>query len=156
MPGPMDQYVAAMESAIAEQEQLRCIVDSLRGKIGLVEGQISRLATAIEGLLPLLPEERRIEYLNRLSELRPTQRNNRGSTAFEAIVALVDRPPAREWTAPDLYNKLVADGVAVEIEQVHNALNYLTRKGRLMRTSRGRYVPTGMALAIERVEEFAS
>jgi hypothetical protein len=156
MPSPTDQYEAALKRLVLDEEQARGSVETLRARMATAEAQIAKLVVAVDALLPFIPPERRREYEKRLAEIRPPARPNRGGTAYEAIVALVDRQPSREWTAPELQDALLGSGVVVEIEQVHNVLNYLTRKGRLTRTSRGRYMPVGMKRAVDRANEFAS
>jgi phage shock protein A len=149
-----DEYEAALGRALSDQETIRKAVETMRQKIGVLERQIAVLNDVIEALLPMISEDRRGQYANRLSP--PAARVNRGSTAYDAVVEKIERPPARAWTAPELHRALMDSGIEVEIEQIHNVLNYLYRKGRLVRTTRGTYVPPGMQRAIEQIEEFAS
>ncbi len=139
----MDQYEAALAQAVTDVEKLRDVVDMLRARMAAIEGQIAKLVAAAEALSPLVVDDKRNEYRQRLQQIiTGPAKNYRGGTAYEAIVAMMNRLPSREWTAPEVQEKLLENGIPVEIEQVHNVLNYLMRKGRMTRTSRGRYVPS--------------
>ena len=143
MSSPRHPYEAALMRALKEEETARHELGAIRRKLVHQKAHVAELACAVDSLIALLSEDQRNFYRDQLSRFRPTVKDRHGTTLFEKIVAKINEWPEMEWSAANIYNLLYDDGIILEIEQVHNTLNYLARKGRLLRTSRGKYVLAG-------------
>jgi len=154
---PDSPYEAALRQAIADEKEARGRIETMRQRMANAEAYAAELAALVKSLLAILPPEKRALYLDKAAEVLP-QKGNRSGTANEAITTLMERLPWREWAANEVQLALDRSGSPVEIGQVYNVLNYLTRTGRLIRTQRGRYMPAGMPPdeAIENVKELTS
>ena len=133
-------------------------IEELRQRLSATEANLIQIGSVVDALMAMIPINSRAFYAGKLAGIRPPNaKTNRGTPAFEVISALVERLPHREWSASEIQDVLKTNGgTIVEIEQVHNVLNYLCRRERLARTSRGRYMPMGMHHALGRTEELAS
>jgi hypothetical protein len=140
MTSPIASYEAALAQALSEEASTRDLLEKLRAKVILLDADIAKLSDAVDALMPLIPADRRAPFAEKLAAMRPPAKLNRGTTAYEAIVELLDRSVAREWSAPEVQDALISAGTPIQAEQVHNVLSYLMRRKRLSRTGRGKYV----------------
>jgi hypothetical protein len=139
-------YEATLDRLISDEELARGRSDELRMMLASAEARIAEIARAVDAMLDIIPPERQDSYTKRLAAIRPPNRGTRGTTAYEGVLEVFRRYPGREWSAPQLQDELTRIGVPVEIEQIHNVLTYLAKKGRVHRRLRGRYVPLGSGI----------
>lgn len=145
-------YEAALESALADLELAQEEVRARRNELAIAEGRARELSQLALSLIDMVPPEDRSDHRHRVAALLQSSGSaSRGATVTYAnVVELFARQPSREWSASEAHSELVAHGVPTEAEQVHNVFQYLARKGRLRRVSRGRYrLGAGAEAAIE-------
>jgi hypothetical protein len=151
-PNPYEQ---ALAQALDDERMARERAETARQKVLEEEARVAHFRALVDTLMTVIPVNSRAFFTGKIAGIRPTT-GKRGSTALEAVNTLIDRLPHREWTAPEIQELLKVNGLIIEIEQVHNLLNYLWRRDRIARSTRGRYMPLGMARALQQAEELAS
>lgn len=145
-------YEAALESAFADLVRAQEEVRARRNGLAIAEARARELSQLALSLIDMVPPEDRADHRHRVAALRQSSGSaSRGATVTYAnVVELFARQPSREWSASEAHGELVAKGVPTDAEQVHNVFQYLARKGRLERVSRGRYrLGAGVEAAIE-------
>jgi hypothetical protein len=143
------RYEAALESALDDADEALARVKAQRHALAVAEAEANKRVQLAEALLSSLPPERSGMYRWRIDSLRPARAGRGTTTTYESIVELFAEHPPREWSAPQIHQSLAGKGVAAEPEQIHNVLQYLWRKGRLRRVSRGRYWSAEHGVGIE-------
>ena len=104
------------------------------------EAIISAIETLIDGLSPA--EKERV--LRKVTEkLRPIPVPRAGDV-LGIVVQLLPRD--RQWTVAELKRRIDEQRVPITAKKIHNALGYLTRKGRIQRLGYGRYMIGGFAV----------
>jgi hypothetical protein len=146
-------YELALESAIKDAQLAQDLVREQRAALAAAEGRAHELVKLAETLLEQIPLDRQSEYRPRIAGLQLPPRSSRGSTTYENVIDLFTRQPRREWTAPDIQRSLAAKGISAQSEQIQNVIQYLLRKGRLRRVSRGRYFVVGFGIGIETADD---
>lgn len=143
-------YEAAAESAIASYEKAQNDVRAARIALAHAEANAASFGRLAETLLAQVPEERRDAFAERLARLRVGEFGGRPSTVtYRNIVELFGNHPPRQWSVPEAHRELAAKGIPADPDQIQNVFQYLARKGRLKRVSRGRYIIVGYGVGIE-------
>lgn len=142
-------YEVALESAASDLERMQAEIRDLRKALAIAEAHVREIGGLIDRLIQRVPPERRAAYERRLAPLQSPIRSGRGTTTYENVIELFVHQPPRTWTAPDVHKELAAKGIPSDPDQIHNVFQYLARKGRLRRISRGRYEVVGYGVGIE-------
>jgi hypothetical protein len=142
-----EPYEIALDKALTDERWARELSASLKHRLAHIEKRLSHLSSAIDALMELIPENRRVIFADRVAELRrPAKASNR-TAAYDAVVDLLEHSEATtEWSAPQV-QKALSPGSSLEQGQVANILSYLARKNRIVRTARGKYVRVEPLLA---------
>jgi hypothetical protein len=152
-PGRLQAYEVAIEKAIEEIRSGQRQLHELRQATLHWEKRVQDAVRVVDTLMNVLPENRRAVFLERTRPFRPPTPASRGGETYDNVVDLFTRKKRPFWTASDIHNELSNAGKAAEIQQIHNVLNYLMRKGRLKRVSRGRYFDTQSGSGIQTSDE---
>jgi hypothetical protein len=152
-PGSLPAYEAAIEKAIEEIRSGQRQLHELKQATVYWEKRVQDASRVVDTLMNVLPEDRRTVFLERTRPFRPPTAASRGGETYDNIIDLFTRKKRPFWTASDIHNELSNAGKVAEIQQIHNVLNYLMRKGRLKRVSRGRYFDTESGAGIEASDE---
>jgi hypothetical protein len=134
-------YQAALESLMGELEDAQNEARDKRIDLAIAEARILDLCETARRLVEMMPPHDRADLRHRIAAIvQPLGRLSRGATiAYSNILDLLMNEPGKDWSAPEVHNVLVAKGIPSDQEQVHNVLQYLARKQRIERVSRGRY-----------------
>jgi hypothetical protein len=151
--GSLQAYEAAIETAIEEIRSGQRQLHELRQATLSWEKRVQDALRVVDTLMNVLPEDRRAVFLERTRPFRPPTPPSRGGETYDNVVDLFTRKKRPFWTASDIHDELSNAGKVAEIQQIHNVLNYLMRKGRLKRISRGRYFDTESGAGIETSDE---
>jgi hypothetical protein len=135
-------YEAALESAFADLEAAQEEVHEKRNELAIAEARARELSQLALRLIEVVTPSDRANHRHRVAALlQSSSGTSRGATVTYAnVVQLFAKEPKREWSAPEAHAELVARGIPADAEQVHNVFQYLAKKGRLERVSRGRYI----------------
>jgi hypothetical protein len=123
-----------------------------RGERDAANSRMRNFAELIELLIQGLPLARRTAFEKRFQEIKTgAPPESRGGTAYGQVIRLFRDDPRPEWAVPDILAALGAS----DSKPIYNALNYLTKTGRLMRLGRGRYVIRDLGVGLETSDEIA-
>ena len=147
--GSLRAYEVAIEKAIEEIRSGQARIHELQQMALAWEKRVQGALRVVDTLMNVLPEDRRAVFLERTKGFRAPTPASRGGETYDNVVDLFTRMKRPFWTASDIHNELSNAGKVAEIQQIHNVLNYLMRKGRLKRISRGRYFDTESGAGIE-------
>jgi hypothetical protein len=147
--GSLNAYEVALEKAIEEVRNGQRQLHEVKQLALRWEKRVQDALRVVDTLMNVLPEDRRAVFLERTRSFRPPTPATRGGETYDNVVDLFTREKRPFWTASDIHNELSNAGKVAEIQQIHNVLNYLMRKGRLKRVSRGRYFDTESGAGIE-------
>jgi hypothetical protein len=137
--GSLEAYEAAIEKAIEEIRSGQRQLHEVKQATLYWEKRVQDALRVVDTLMNVLPEDRKAVFLERTRGFRAPTPVSRGGETYDNVVDLFTRKKRPFWTASDIHNELSNAGKVAEIQQIHNVLNYLMRKGRLKRVSRGRY-----------------
>ena len=147
LPSP---YERAVESALSEYERALNDVRAARSTLANAEAEAASVLRLAETVIAHLPQERRTGFDERLGRLRAGDVGGRPSSAtYRNVVELFANHPPRQWSVADAFSALAAKGLPADADQIQNVFQYLARKGRLKRVSRGRYYVVGVGIGIE-------
>jgi len=108
------------------------------------ESRSEQISSLVKRLINELPPDEQERLLNEITEkLRPIPAPRAGDV-LSAIVRLL--PRRRDWTMEELKQGVSQRGIEASPKEVHNAVGYLVRKGRMRRVGYGRYVLDGVEL----------
>jgi hypothetical protein len=147
--GSLEAYEVAIEKAIEEIRSGQRQLHELKQATLYWEKRVQDALRVVDTLMNVLPDDRRSVFFERTRPFRPPMPASRGGETYDNVVDLFTRKKLPFWTASDIHNELSNAGKVAEIQQIHNVLNYLMRKGRLKRISRGRYFDTESGAGIE-------
>jgi hypothetical protein len=148
--GGESAYRAAAESALADFERAQEDARQKRKSLAISEARAHELLQLVQKLLVMLPADKAAAYRIRVSRLQSPARAGRGTTTtYDNVVELFAKLPKRLWSPSEVHQELTAKGVPTESEQIHNVFQYLAKKGRLERVSRGRYRVVGYNVGIK-------
>jgi hypothetical protein len=147
--GSLKAYEVALEKAIQDIKDGQRQLHEVRQTATMWEMRIQAKLQVVDTLINVLPSDRKEVFLEKARPFRPTTFASRGGETYDNVVDLFKRKKRPFWTASDIHNELSNAGKVAEIQQIHNVLNYLMRKGRLKRVSRGRYFDTESGVGIE-------
>jgi hypothetical protein len=106
-----------------------------------------KIAEAIKLLADDLSPEEQDWVLNKITEeLRPIATPKAGDVLGALVRLLPKRRDGQQWTAQDLKQEIDQQGVEATTKEVHNAIGYLRRIGKVRRVAYGRYVVDGAEL----------
>jgi hypothetical protein len=148
-PGNLQAYELAIERAIEEIRSGQRQLHEIRQATLYWEKRVQDALRVVDTLMNVLPEDRRAVFLERTKAFRPPTPSGRGGEIYDNVIDLFARKKRPFWTAADIHNELSNAGKIAEIQQIHNVLYYLMRKGRLKRVSRGRYFDIESGVGIE-------
>jgi hypothetical protein len=147
--GSLQAYEAAIEKAIEEIRSGQRQLHELKQATVYWEKRVQDALRVVDILMNVLPQDRRTVFFERTRTFRPATLASRGGETYDNVIDLFTREKRPFWTASEIHNELTNAGKVAEIQQIHNVLNYLMRKGRLKRISRGRYFDTESGAGIE-------
>jgi hypothetical protein len=147
--GSLQAYEVAIEKAIQDIKDGQRQLHEVRQSATMWEKRIQGALQVVDTLINVLPPDRKAVFLERARPFRPTTSATRGGETYDNVIDLFTRTKRPFWTASEIHNELSNAGKVAEIQQIHNVLNYLMRKGRLKRISRGRYFDTESGAGIE-------
>lgn len=143
-------YGIALESAIADLERTLAQIRDLRKAMAVAQARANDVRALIDQLGRYLPSHEFARYQQRLYALQSPADLGRGTTTtYDNVVELFARCPPRHWSASEVHKELAAKGIPSDPNQIHNVFQYLARKGRLRRVSRGRYEVRGYGVGID-------
>jgi hypothetical protein len=137
--GSLEAYEGAIEKAIEEIHNGQRQLHEVRQLVLAWEKRVQDALRIVDTLLNVLPPDRQAVFLERMRPYRPATPASRGGETYDNVIDLFTRTKRSFWTAAEVQKELADAGKNVEIQQIHNVLNYLMRRGRLKRVSRGRY-----------------
>src|SRR5947208_11371607 len=143
---PIDSspYQSAVESAISDFERAQQDVRLKRNDLAIAERRSHELFQLIEKLLTMLPIDQAAGYRARAVRLRSPGRAGRGTTVtYDNVIDFFAKHPTRQWSPSEMHQELSANGTPADPDQIHSVFQYLLKKGRLKRESRGRYSVIG-------------
>lgn len=148
-----ERYEAAFRAALDDIDRTQEEACIAKEKLQTLEEKISDLSELVRRLHSFLPLDRRSIYADRLTRLlQGTQTSGRATTVFDNVVELFTRARQQEqrsnWTAAEVQAALTSKGTSTDPKAVYNVLNYLARKGRLRRVSKGQYIWVDCGLGI--------
>jgi hypothetical protein len=147
--GSLEAYEIAIRTAIEEIDNGQRQLHELRKVTLAWEKRVQDALRVVETLLNVLPPDRQAVFLEKTSPYRPATPASRGGETYDNVIDLFTRTKRHFWTASEIHNELSNAGKVAEIQQIHNVLNYLMRRGRLKRVSRGRYFDTESGAGLE-------
>lgn len=103
-----------------------------------------KIADAIRTLLSALPLDEQDKILQELSRKLRVIPAHRAGDVLGTIVRLL--PLRKDWTIEDIKNGVVNRGIEAKPKDIYNAIGYLTRKRKIKRVGRGRYIVDGMPI----------
>src|SRR5947208_5882523 len=140
LPPGSSPYRSAVESALGDFERAQEDVRQKRNALAIAERRSHELFQLIEKLIVMLPADQAAPYRVQAFKLQSPTRTGRGTTVtYDNVVELFAKQPKRLWSPSEMHQELAANGMPVQPEQIHNVFQYLAKKGRLKRESRGRY-----------------
>ena len=151
--GSLQAYEAAIEKAIEQIQSGQARLHELQQATLTLEKRVQDALRVVDTLINVLPPDRKAIFLEKTRPFRPATPAGRGGETYDNVIDLFTRKKRHFWTASDIHNELSNAGKVVEIEKIHNVLNYLMRKGRLKRISRGRYFDTESGVGVETSDE---
>jgi hypothetical protein len=108
-----------------------------------VEPRVTKVADAIKAILGTLSPDEQQEVLDQITRaVRPIDAPRAGEVLGTIIRWM---PREREWTVEEA-KRVVFERSAATPKEVHNAIGYLVRTGRLRRVGYGRYWLDGIGL----------
>lgn len=134
-----EAYEVAIEKAIQEIKNGQRQLHELKQATLKWEKRVQDALRVVDTLMNVLPPDRMAVFLERMRPFRPATPVGRGGETYDNVIDLLTRKKRPFWTASEIHNELTNAGKGVEIQQIHNVLNYLMRRGRLKRITRGRY-----------------
>jgi hypothetical protein len=147
--GSLEAYEAALEKAIQDIKDGQRQLHEVRQLATMWEKRVQAKFQVVDTLINVLPSDRKEVFLEKARPFRPTTFASRGGETYDNVIDLFTRTRRPFWTASDIHNELSNAGKVAEIQQIHNVLNYLMRRGRLKRISRGRYFDTESGVGID-------
>jgi hypothetical protein len=132
LPQPLDAAEQCVQTALAECERLA--------------SRLSEFVRVADASLAALSPEKRALYEPLVARFKVYRRSREAKLNDNVIQLFGER---RELTTPQVIGGLIRQGIPVDQKQVHNALDYLTRRGRLKRISPGRYYCIDEGIIVE-------
>lgn len=105
-----------------------------------------KLAQIIWATFELLSVEDRQIVVDRLNTATRIITGSRAGDVLGTIVRFL--PKRSKWTASEIRQELVTQGIDADQRTVFNAIGYLARKGSIQRLGGGRYLVDGVGLHI--------
>ena len=147
---PRDAYQVALTTALEDLAEARAEGLSATNKLAEADARVAELTNLIRSLLAFLPKEQAVTYANAIrQQVIGEQRLSHAGPVHEKVVKLFAGSQKREWTTLAVQEALENQGAEADPKAVHNVLNYLNKKGRLRRISRGRYVIRDIGIAFD-------
>lgn len=148
--GRTNEYEVALQKALQDLSAAR--QEEARAKDRLAETRATsrELADLVRSLVAILPPDQRKVYEAAAKELGAGDHApSRGSHVYDNVIGLFSRTDKQEWTATQVQSALAVAGSQASAKSVYNVLNYMERKGRLRRISRGRYLIADLGVGID-------
>ena len=143
MPNP----VRKIESVNAKAETLlqEALAEGER-----ISDRLEDLVRLIDALIPVIPAERRVAYLQLAERFRGIDKPTRSDPINDNIIEFVKA--RRGVTTTEVREALTAQGFAVDQKRVANSLDYLARRNRVQRIASGWYGdPEAEPMSVERL-----
>lgn len=135
-------YLVALDQAVSELREAQDELARLSEKEKDVQNRISKLNDVIGHLLGLVPSEDAERYQNTIDQSWKSEPNDRREVGNlrNNVIKLFRKSEKKQWTPIEVQKELQKVDEDIQTKSVYNTLDYLYRRGELMRVGRGRYV----------------
>lgn len=143
-------YEAALERALDDLLRAQQAAAKAREELQAADARVLELRQLAKSLLSILPEERATKYatlFDQTSEKSPS--GGRAGPVYDNVINLFSVTSQRRWSASEVQAALSSEGRGADAKSVLNVLNYLVRKGRLKRISRGHYYVVDLGIGVQ-------
>lgn len=152
-----DPYEAAIETALWDLAATQRDATTLRDQLASNNQRAKDLAETVRSLLALVAPANRPRYLQQLDQLGATQVSSKGGAVLDNVVSILARKKGNEEiTSAELKEQLAETGPRHDPKAIDNVLGYLTKTGQIKRMSRGRYIISGLNLALDLGHDFGA
>jgi len=131
----------ALQSLIRKLEKAQSEVRDKRLELAIAEAHILKLSEAALRLVQRMPRSDRADLKHRIVAvvrlLGPGGR--RATVAYSSVLHLLMNRLEEDWSVAEAHRELAANGISCDFQQVQNVFQYLVRKQRIERVSRGRF-----------------
>ena len=150
-------YEAAIETALRDLAETQQDGAALRAQLASNNQREKDLAETVRSLLALIPPANRLRYIQQLDELGATQVSSKGGAVLDNVVSILARKKGNEEvTSAELKEQLAESGPRHDPKAIDNVLGYLAKTGQIKRMSRGRYIISGLNLALDLGHDFGA
>lgn len=145
-----EPYEAALEKALSDLADARRNQAGAKERAEQADALATELSVLVRNLLCILKPEQRQKYEALAQGLGADERQAvRGGPVYDNIVNLFSRSRKQEWTASEVQAALDDPSESIAPKSIYNVLNYMEKKGRLRRISRGRYLIVDLGIGID-------
>lgn len=150
-------YEAAIETALRDLAETQQGGAALRAQLASNNQRAKDLAESVRSLLALIEPASRLRYIQQLDELGATQVSSKGGAVLDNVVSILARKKgSEEVTSAELKEQLAENGPMHDPKAIDNVLGYLAKTGQIKRMSRGRYIISGLNLALDLGHDFGA
>jgi hypothetical protein len=124
--------------------------ERVRSERDAADARLARFALTVRHVVDDLPVADKEKYLQQFEAISSgVFEQSRGGEVHGNVIALFKEVGPRQLSVSEVQTALEGKGTPANSKAIHNAINYLTKTGRLQRVSRGRYVSREFGAGLE-------
>lgn len=145
------EYEVALERALTDLADARRKQAIAKEHAEQADERVAELSILVRNLLSVLKPEQRKKFEVEAAGLsaaaaRPAVRSG---PVHDNIVDLFSHSNKQQWTVKEVQKALSDREEAAPSKSIYNVLNYMEKRGRLRRVSRGRYLIVDLGIGID-------
>lgn len=149
--GHSSEYEMALEKALSDLSDARRNQAITKERAEQADVRVAELSILVRNLLGILQPEQRQKYEVSARDLGAgEQQPVKVGPVYDNIVSLFSsHSNKKQWTANEVQAALASRNESIAPKSVYNVLNYMEKRGRLRRISRGRYLIVDLGIGID-------